>query len=456
MLRGLRGLHPNHIIIGSFLCVIAIGTALFSLPICAVDRPLAPIDALFTCTSAVCVTGLTVVDTGTALSRFGQIMTLILIQIGGLGITTFSTFFVFALGGRVSLRGRAVVESSITQFPFRNMGQLLGRILVVTLIIEGVGALLLFPLLRVPGREAFSVFTSVYHAVSAFCNAGFSLYSTNLEAYVGNVPVSLLICALVILGGLGFVTLVEVGAYLARRSFRRKKAKRRFSLHTRLALSVTAILLVVGTAVFFSLEYDNALAGFSLGKKLLVSFVHSVTPRTCGFNTVRIGMCTNATLFFLILLMFVGASPGSTGGGIKTTSLGVLVGLAVAKFRGREDVNYFARRVPDQTVSRAISVTFFSMFLIVVMLILLCVVEAGTGRTTPGGSFLALAFEVTSAFGTVGLSTGITSSLSVAGKLLITLIMMVGRLGPLTIVVALAARETRPRFRYAQEDVMIG
>ena len=449
----IRALHPNHVVIGAFLCVILAGTVLLSLPLSAAGERVSVIDALFTCTSAVCVTGLTVVDTGSAYSLFGQIVTILLIQIGGLGITTFSTFFVYLTGGRMSLRGRGVVESTLTQFPVKNMGQLLLRVLLVTAIIEGIGAALLYPSLTPDNRAGyFPVFTAIYHSVSAFCNAGFSLYRTNLEAYVGNPVVSLVICGLIILGGLGFVVMVEVWDH----AFRRTAARRRLSLHSRVVLTVTIALLVVGTLVFFVLERNNTLAGLPLGTKLLASFFQATTPRTAGYSTVPLGLCANATLFFMIMLMFIGASPGSCGGGIKTTSFAVIIGLATSKLRGAADVNLFRRRVPDRVVSNSISVAFFAAVMLVVVIMLLSVTEVALQKVFPGDDFIALAFEATSAFGTVGLSTGITPSLSVTGKLLIIILMMVGRLGPLTITIALAARELKPRFRYAPESVMIG
>jgi trk system potassium uptake protein TrkH len=449
----IRALHPNHVVIGAFLCVILVGTILLSLPMSATRERVTVIDALFTCTSAVCVTGLTVVDTGTAYSLFGQIVTILLIQIGGLGITTFSTFFVYLTGGRMSLRGRGLVESTLTQFPVKNMGQLLLRILLVTAIIEGVGAVLLYPSLT-PGDRGgfFPVFTAVYHSISAFCNAGFSLYTTNLEGYVGNPVVSLVICALLILGGLGFVVMVEVWDYV----FRGRAARKRLSLHSKVVLSVTAILLVAGTLAFFVLERNSTLAELPFGTKLLASFFQATTPRTAGFSTVPLGLCANATLFFMIMLMFIGASPGSCGGGIKTTSFAILVGLATSKLRGAADVNLFRRRVPEGVISNAISVAFFAAVMLILVIMLLSVSEVALQKAFPGDDFIALAFEATSAFGTVGLSTGITPSLSVTGKLLIIILMMVGRLGPLTITIALAARELRPRFRYAPESVMIG
>jgi trk system potassium uptake protein TrkH len=448
-----RGLHPNHVVIAAFLGVIFVGAALLALPVSSTREPVSVIDALFTSTSAVCVTGLTVVDTGKVYSLFGQIVTILLIQIGGLGITTFSTFFVYLTGGRMSLRGRGVVETTLTQFPVRNMGQLLLRVILVTAIIEGVGAVLLYTWLT-PGDRGgfFPVFTAIYHSISAFCNAGFSLYTDNLEAYVGHAGVSLVICALIILGGLGFVVIVELWG----RVFSRRVPGRRLSLHSRVVLTVTVALLIVGTLVFFALERNNTLAELPLGSKLLASLFQATTPRTAGFNTIRLGLCSNATLFFMIMLMFIGASPGSCGGGIKTTSFAVLIGLATSKLRGWADVTLFSRRLPDGVVSNAISVAFFAAVMLVLMIMILSVVETALQRAYPGDDFIALAFEATSAFGTVGLSTGITPSLSITGKLLIIILMMVGRLGPLTIAIALAARELKPRFRYASESVMIG
>jgi trk system potassium uptake protein TrkH len=445
-------INPNHIVIGSFLGVILIGTVLLSLSVSATKSPVSIIDALFTCTSATCVTGLSVVDIGTVFSRFGQIVTSILMQIGGLGITTFSTFFLFVLGGRLSLRGRGIVEASVTQYPVHRPGPLLGKILLVTIAVEGLGAALLYFFLNGPERSGFfPVFTAVYHSVSAYCNCGFSLYATNLEAYRLNIGVNLVMAGLIVTGGIGFVVLVELSEY-----FFRRPRRKRLSFHTKMVVTITALLLLIGTAVFLALEWNNSLADLSLGYKVLASFFQAVTPRTAGFSTVQIGSCASATLFFLIILMFIGASPGSCGGGIKTTSFGVLVGLAISKLRGSDDVNFFSRKVPDNVVSRAISVAVFSFFAIAVLLMVICITEAGSEPKCAGGGFLGLLLELTSAFGTVGLSTGITPYLSTAGKLLVTLLMIVGRLGPLTIAIALTARESKPRFRYAEENLLIG
>lgn len=450
--EGIKALHPNHIVIGSFLCLILLGMVFLSLPVASSGERISPIDALFTSASAVCVTGLTVLDTGSDFSRFGQVVTIILIQLGGLGIATFSTFFIFVLGGRLSLRGRGMLETTLTQFPVKNMKELLVKILALTFAFEAAGAVFLYFFLSRSAASSSVGFSALYHSVSAFCNAGFSLYSTSLEAFRENVGVNAVVIALVLLGGIGFVVIVELSELL----FSRHGRRNRLSLHSKVVLSVTAALLLVGTVAFLVLEANNSLAGLSPGKKLLVSFFQAVTPRTAGFNTVTICSCTNATLFFLIVLMFVGASPGSCGGGIKTTSFGVLLGLAVAKLKGSDDVNYFYRRVPDEIVSRAVAIVFFSMLVIVVMLMILSVTEPGLQGGRPGEGFLSLLFEIVSAFGTVGLSTGVTSSLSVSGKLLLTILMLVGRLGPLTVAIALAAREVRPRFRYAEERLMIG
>ncbi|UCF79659.1 MAG: hypothetical protein JSW03_05310 [Candidatus Eiseniibacteriota bacterium] len=450
--RKSTALHPNCIVIGSFLCLILLGTALLLLPGASSGSRMSPVDALFTSTSAVCVTGLTVIDTGTDLSRFGQVLTIILIQMGGLGIATFSTFFVYVLGRRISLRGRGMVEASLTQFPVKNMGQLLVRILGLTLVIEGVGAVLLYFCFSGSAGTPSAAFSAAYHSVSAFCNAGFSLYSTSLEDFRGNLGVNAIIMALVVLGGIGFVVIVELMEPL----FSRQKPRGRLSLHSKMVLSFTGGLLLAGAFAFLLLEANHSMAGLPYGWKLVASLFQAVTPRTAGFSTVSMGSCSDATLFLLIMLMFIGASPGSCGGGIKTTSFGVMVGLAVAKLKSSGDVNYFSRRVPDEIVSRAISVALFSLVVVAGMLMVLSVTEADLQGPGSVRGFLALAFETVSAFGTVGLSTGITPCMSVAGKLLLTILMVVGRLGPLTIAIALAAREAKPRFRYAEEDVMIG
>jgi len=412
------------------------------------------VNALFTATSATCVTGLVVLDTGKDFTRFGQGVILALIQVGGLGIMTFSTFFMYMVGHRVSIRGREIVEETLAQEPIRNLASLLKIVFFTTVAVELVGAGLLSLRFLEDSPPATAIYYGLFHSIAAFCNAGFSLYSDNLARFVGDAYVNLVVASLIILGGLGFIVVYN----LRHRLFQRGPTTifYRLSFHSVLVLLITAVLIVGGVVIFFALEYQNILKPLSWPTKVLASFFQVVTPRTAGFNTLEIGSLTNSTLFFLVLLMYIGASPGSTGGGIKTTTLGVLVALFFARLRNREDVNLLRRRVPNEIVSKAVSIAFFSALIIMLFTFVLLITEYGyVPYKASRGSFLEMLFEVTSAFGTVGLSTGLTPSLTSAGKVLLSLVMFIGRLGPLTIAIAVGG-ETKAKFKYAQERFLVG
>ncbi len=440
-----RYLTPANLLIISFAGAILAGTFGLMLPGSTTKGEIRFIDALFTSTSAVCVTGLTVVDTGTYYTRSGQVIILCLIQMGGLGIMTFSVVILVLSGRRISIRDKLIVKDSFVPVTSTDFYKLIKRIFVSTFTIESIGAISLWTLM--PDRTLFS---SIFHAISAFCNAGFALKSRSMMDYCYNTGVNLTICALIVLGGLGFFSHVELGKRLLRK-------QRRMSLHTRLVLVVTSVLILVGAITFYAFESRNTLRGESLRGVVLISLFQSITARTAGFNTIDLGTVTNATLYMVILLMFIGASPGSTGGGIKTTTLGVLFAMARSRYRGEESVHVFNRTVPYETVSRALSVLVLGFTLVTFSALALSFVEIGEKPYLQSSiSFIALFFEVVSAFGTVGLSTGITPSLSDLGKFILVLVMFVGRVGPLTIVTAVGRHMSRAKFRYAEENVMVG
>ncbi|NUM77825.1 hypothetical protein HUU40_25975 [candidate division KSB1 bacterium] len=445
-----RRLGPARILMASFGGLILLGTFLLTLPAASQGDPVGFIDALFTATSATCVTGLTVVDTGKTFSLFGQSVILALIQLGGLGLMTFSSFFMYLLGGgRLSLGGRDILQETLSQGPMQNLKALLKTVFLATVVIEITGALLLtLCFLRdMPVTSAF--YYGVFHAVSAFCNAGFALYVDNLEAFKGDVLFNFTITSLIILGGLGFVVIFEINR-------KRQRPQYHLSLHARLVLRMTAGLIIAGAVGIFVLEITNTLEKLPWGERILSCYFQSVTARTAGFNTLSVGTLTDATLLLLIALMFIGASPGSCGGGIKTTTGAVLLAFIRARFRNEENVHLLHRRIPSDVLARAISVVFFSAALIMIFTFLLLFSEAASiSHQQSRGIFLELFFEVTSAFATVGLSTGITSSLTPLSKLLITLVMFIGRLGPLTVAIAVG-KEAKTRFTYAQENVLIG
>jgi len=443
------------ILAGSFAVVIAAGTLLLSLPFAQSGEPLSPLDALFTATSAVCVTGLTVVDTGRRFSPAGQAIILALIQVGGLGLMTFAVFVGVVLGRKVAFTDRMVIQDSMHHTKKAGVRRLVRYVLTFTLASEAAGAALLWLRFRgqFPGGEA--VWQSVFHSVSAFCNAGFSLLPGNLVRYRGDLLVSLAITGLVIVGGLGFLVNMELWDQVRLR-LRGRRAPLP-TLHARLTLTVTAALLLVGTLAFLTLEWHNVLRGLPVGERLLAAWFQSVTPRTAGFHTIDFGRASSGTLFFTIFLMFVGASPGSTGGGIKTTTFGLLVALVVARWRGRGRATVFHRTIPHAVMDRALTLALLAWVLVSLSIGLLVATQT---RGVPFGvaepRFLALMFEVVSAFGTVGLSTGITASLSGAGKLVLVALMYAGRVGPLTLVLVIGPRPDRGRFRYAEENVMVG
>jgi trk/ktr system potassium uptake protein len=451
-----RFITPLNLPLVSFAGLILTGSFLLMLPAAANGPPLSAIDALFTATSATCVTGLVVVDTGTRLTVFGQWVVLILIQCGGLGLMTFSTVIMLVVSGRLSFVSRSVIQDSFTHAPDVRLSALIRQVLFLTLLLEGVGAALLW--LRFVGvySPTEALYLAVFHAVSAFCNAGFSLYADNLMGYQADLLANLTVAGLIITGGLGFLVLMELERFfLPSRGASRRP--RRLSIQTKVVLSVTSFLLVGGTAGFLIFEWQVSMTGLPAPVKVMAAFFQSVTARTAGFNTLDFGKMANVTLIFTIFLMFVGASSGSTGGGIKTNTLGVLLALSRSVLSGEESPHVFRRTIAPETIGRAISVLVASAVVVYVATMAMMTTEVGAvPHEASRGLFLELLFEVVSAFGTVGLSLGITPSLTSSGKLILVLVMYMGRLGPLSIAVALAGKKRRPSYEYAEENIMIG
>ncbi|MGB5984006.1 MAG: potassium transporter TrkG [Desulfobacterales bacterium] len=446
---------PVNLTVVGFCGLIAGGFVLLLLPVSAAGPGLPAIDALFTATSACCVTGLTVVDTGRRLSLFGQWIVLGLIQVGGLGFMSLSTVVILSLGGKFSFRKRQIIEDTFTSGPDHRLPSLIRSIVLFTLLFEGLGTGLLYLAWARKFPPATALYQALFHSVSAFCNAGFGLFSDSLMGFAADPLVCITMGGLIIAGGIGFVVLMEIRLYLGGWILQRKPVA--VSTHTRLVLAVTAVLLSAGTLWFLALEWDGALAGFSTPLKVMTAGFQSATARTAGFSTLDFGGAANATLLFTILLMFVGAAPGSTGGGIKVTTLGVLSALAMARLRGREVTPLFRRSISRNTEIKAIAVYSLSLVLIVSASLGILVVEGSTpAAATDRGQFIPLLFETVSAFGTVGLSLGITSQLTPGAKLILTLVMFIGRLGPLTIAYAVSRQLTPPEYRYAEDKVMIG
>ena len=459
-----RRLTPPQLFVASFAALVLGGTlGLVALPGLYTGPGLGWLDALFTATSAACVTGLVVVDTATFFTPLGQAYLLLLIQLGGLGMITFTTLIILALGRRLSLRherlGGAGAELNFHVPPDR----LARDVVLVTLGVEALGALLLWAIWGPRLGWGAAAWPALFHAVSAFCNAGFSTFSDSLIGFQRSPATLLVVGALVVLGGAGFLTFEELAMRLGadrRRDPRRRPAP--VSLHSRLALASTGALLLLGWALFALFEWHGALGGLALGDRVVNALFLSVTPRTAGFNSIDYAQATDSTNFLTILLMFVGGSPGSTAGGIKTTTIALLVLLAWDRFRGREITDYGRRSIPEATIQRAVGLTVVAFAVVTASIFVYTWTErATTAAAATAGvrdrAFLAHMYEAVSAFNTVGLSMGITATLSAPGKLLTVLLMFLGRVGPLTFAAALATAATgRPAFRHAYEDVVVG
>ena len=417
---------------------------MLSLPVASANgERLALLDSLFTATSAVAVTGLVVVDTGTYFSLFGQLVILGLIQIGGLGFMTMTTLLAVLTGKRISLRERLVIQEALNNISLSGVVQLSVRVLQLAAVFEGLGAFFLAWKFVPLYGWATGIYYSIFHSISAFNNAGFDLMGgfQSLQGFQGSWLINMVIAALIIIGGLGFTVLLDIGA---------KRKFSRLSLHSKLVLIMTGVLLGLGFVAFLILEFTNpnTIGELPWWQKLLVSFFHSVVPRTAGFSTVDIGELYNPTLFFLVFLMFIGASPSSTGGGVKTTTIGAMLAASVAIVRGYSEVELLERRLPKEIIFRALAIFLMALGLLSVGTMVL----AGT-EPFP---FLDILFEATSAFGTVGLSTGLTPSLSPVGKVIIMILMFVGRLGPMTAAAALAQRMQTPSYKYPEEKIVVG
>ena len=444
----LRHLTPPRIFVLSFAGVIFAGAFLLWLPFSA-TKHISFVDALFTSASAVCVTGLVVIDIGKDLSLTGQIITMVLFQCGGLGIITFSVFFFHLMGRGVSFKGREIVQTTFLHTPQKDFQLILKSVLVFTLTIEALGTLLLFARFSQDFPLDLAFYHSLYNAVSAFNNCGYSLFSDNLVKYQGDVIVNLTIMGLIILGGIGFIVQREV-------FLRAKSQKNRVSLHTKIVLITTGVLILLGALLFYLFERNHIIHDLPWQSKILISFFQSVTPRTAGFNTIDIGQLTNDTILLIMTLMFIGASPGSTGGGVKTTSFALLFLVLWNRLKGHEDVNIFNRTLPRETINRAISIIFASAFSIVLITSIVLLVGPKTSPLESRHLFVEYFFDTISAFGTVGLSMGITPKLNNIQKILITIMMFAGRVGPLTLAFSLTLRSTKAAITYAEENVMVG
>ncbi|WP_106767687.1 TrkH family potassium uptake protein [Paenibacillus faecalis] len=439
---------PKFLAIG-FMTITLFGTFLLKLPISTESgMPTPLIDAFFTAVSAISVTGLTVVDTATHWSVFGEIVMLILVQLGGLGFMTSATWIALMLNRRISLRERMILQEAMGQYQIQGIVDLIRRVLVYSFTIEGVGALLLTLRFWAEMPLSDALYLGIFQSVSIFNNAGFDLLGSihgpfaGFAVYGTDPIINIINMMLIFLGGIGFIVMFDVMEY---------PRCRKLSLHSKVVLTVTSLLIFIGALMLFVLEFSNpaTLGPLSFPQKIMASFFQSVTTRSGGISTIDIGGLQQSSQFFMIMLMFIGAAPGSTGGGIKVTTFAVLIGSVITMIQGKRDVVLFRNRISQAIVYRAVTLTILSLLLVVGFSMFLSATEASS-------DFLAILFEAVSAFGTVGLSMGLTTELTGIGKISIALLMFLGRLGPLTLAYALNRRRYKDLYRHPEGKIIIG
>lgn len=439
-------LSPAQLIFLGFALVILTGAVLLTLPLSVRSGQANNfIDALFTATSAVCVTGLVTVDTGTFYGPFGHLVILILLQIGGLGIVTAATFYALLSGKRIGLKERIIVKEALNRQNLGGVIRLVRSILLATVIIEGIGSFLLFLVFMkyFPWHKA--LWYGIFHAISAFCNAGFDLLGQDYYPFCSLIPfqkdiiVLIIFGSLVVLGGIGFPVLLEL---------RRVKGLKNLSLHSKIVILVTCLFVLGGTVIFYILERNTVLGGLGVAERLVNAWFLSVVPRTAGFAAVDLAKTAAATWLILMFFMFVGASPASTGGGIKTTTFSILLLAVWAKLRARDDVEVFDRTIDKDSVYRALVIAVLASSMIFLCIVLLTLADDHEP--------IKLIFEAFSAFGTVGLTTGITPNLSPYAKIVLIFLMFFGRLGPLTVALALLEKKQKTHIKFPKGNVIIG
>lgn len=428
-----------------FAAVILAGAVLLTLPISSASKTFTPfIDCLFISTSATCVTGLITLDTGTHWSYFGKTVIILLIQIGGLGFLAFSTLFALILGKKITLKERLIMQEAMNTFNLQGLVKLAKYIFLFTISVELIGAVLLATQFIPDYGFWKGIYFGVFHSISSFCNAGFDLIGEyrSITPYAENSVVVLTIGSLIVIGGLGFAVWAEIYNY---RGFRK------LSLHSKVAIALTAFLILGGAIFMFIFEYNNpeTLAPLSLKGKVVNALFASITPRTAGYNSIPTAGMSPAGRFLTTILMFIGGSPGSTAGGIKTTTFGIMFFTIVAVVKGKEDTEMFNKRIARDLVLRSFIIATLGLTLVIVVTMLLSVTEAGA-------SFEYLLYEATSAFGTVGLTLGLTPSLSFMGKIIVLLTMYCGRVGPLTVALALANKKSNNKVKYPEDKILVG
>lgn len=432
------------ILVLGFAIVIFIGAILLSLPISSQSGHYTNfIDCIFISTSATCVTGLVTLDTGTHWSHFGQFVILCLIQVGGLGFMSIATLFALLMGKRITLKERLVIQQSLNSFSIQGLVKMSKYLLKFTILIEVIGATFLATQFIPEFGVKRGIYYAIFHSVSAFCNAGIDLIGDfrSVTPYAENPVIILTVGGLIVTGGLGFFVWQELYGY---------RATKKLSLHTKMVIITTAILIVGGAILMFLFEIGNprTIGNMSIKGKMLSSIFASITPRTAGFNSISTSDMTEGGKFLTIVLMFIGGSPGSTAGGIKTTTAALLAITVISVIRGREDAEIYQRRIRKEIVYRALVVTILGMSIVLIATTILCITEKA--------SLDYIVYEVVSAFGTVGLSLGLTPNLSTEGKLIISFIMFCGRLGPLTVALSLAKKSMPSSIKYPEDKIIIG
>lgn len=440
-------LAPAQVILLSFGGLILLGSLVLILPVSAAPgRTITFVDALFMATSATCVTGLSSISLPDEFSIFGQMTMLILAQVGGLGIMTLSSSLALIMGKNLQMREQVIMQDVLDASGSQELLGLIVDIIRYTFIIEFIGAIILSIGFYQEGFEiGQSIYFGFYHSIMAFCNAGYALFNNSLEDFKFSPLISLTVAFLIILGGIGFSVIKDVVM-----TINSKRSLKTLSVHTKIVLSVNTLLLILGTTYLFFGEFLHAFQDMTIAERLQVSFFQSVTPRTAGFNTINLNSLHPHSIYLMILLMFIGASPGSTGGGVKTTTFAILLQSVTATLKGKFDVEFFERKVPSATVVKSIAIFIISLIIVSVGILVMMRIE-------PDKGFLALFFEVISAFGTVGLSLGITPFLSVLGKITIIIMMFIGRVGPLTLILAVGSRVVIPsKVEYPEGKILIG
>jgi trk system potassium uptake protein len=434
-----------------FIAVILTGALLLMLPFSSVDSGWGDfVTALFMSTSAVCVTGLAVVDPGTYYTFAGQFFLLMLVQIGGLGYMTATTFLLLLLGRKFGLKEKIAIQQSLDRQNMSGVVQLVKSIIAVTMILELTGLFALMPVFVPQFGFPKGLWFSAFHSISAFNNAGFALFSDGLIGYATSIPVNIVVPLLIIFGGIGYQVIMELYLWVRDR-ITGSKERLVFPLNFKIAVSTTLFLLVIGTISIFLIEFENpgTLANFNFGEKLMVAWFQGVTPRTAGFNTIDYSKMTTAGLFLTTLLMFIGASPGGTGGGIKTTTFRILFSSTKSVLEGKEEVLCYQRRIPITLVLKAVGVVFGSLTTVIIATMLISL-------TDPKIDFIRIFFEAVSAFATVGLSTGITAGLSTLAKLVLIATMYIGRVGILLLMSAVLGDPKPTAIHYPEENLLVG